>query len=300
MKPMNASCLDSAEDAREPNYKTLGRRACHHLVSGGRDFFDHRPPAGAMAWRALGFVPPARMDKIVAALSLAGAVCGSSHHPRAGQAGRGLSGRNRPGQAGPGGSDRRRDSQTGAGGAAVQPQPRQAAVDSRIRLGLRKIPAGHGPVGVDGGMADGAPLEPDRAALDPRNACAIQSLVGPADDTMTQPPFRIGTAEWNVPSLYLDQVPPGGSHLERYARSLNAVEINSSFYRPHRRTTYRRWARSVPDDFRFAVKVPKAITHEASLADCHALLDRFVDEVTGLGDKLGVLLVQLPPKSALS
>jgi uncharacterized protein YecE (DUF72 family) len=117
---------------------------------------------------------------------------------------------------------------------------------------------------------------------------------------MTQPQFRIGTAGWSVPSLYLDQVPPGGSHLERYARCLNAVEINSSFYRPHRRTTYQRWAQYVPDHFRFAVKVPKAITHEAGLADCHALLDRFADEVTGLGDKLGVLLVQLPPKSALS
>jgi uncharacterized protein YecE (DUF72 family) len=111
-------------------------------------------------------------------------------------------------------------------------------------------------------------------------------------------PFRIGTAGWNVPSLYLGQVPLGGSHLERYARRLNAVEINSSFYRPHRRATYQRWAQSVPDDFRFSVKVPKAITHEAGLADCGALLDRFVDEVTGLGEKLGVLLVQLPPKSA--
>jgi uncharacterized protein YecE (DUF72 family) len=99
--------------------------------------------------------------------------------------------------------------------------------------------------------------------------------------------------------LYLDQVPPGGSHLERYARYLDAAEINSSFYRSHRRTTYQRWAQCVPDDFRFAVKVPKAITHEAGLADCGALLDRFVDEVTGLDDKLAVLLVQLPPKSAL-
>ena len=81
---------------------------------------------------------------------------------------------------------------------------------------------------------------------------------------------------------------------------MNATEINSSFYRPHRRTTYHRWAQSVPDGFRFAVKVPKAITHEAGLADCEVLLDRFVDEATGLGDKLGVLLVQLPPKSALS
>jgi uncharacterized protein YecE (DUF72 family) len=117
---------------------------------------------------------------------------------------------------------------------------------------------------------------------------------------MTQPPLRIGTTGWSVPSLYLDLVPPGGSHLERYARCLNAVEINSSFYRPHRRTTYQRWAQCVPDDFRFAVKVPKAITHEAGLADCGALLDRFVEETTGLGDKLGVLLVQLPPKSTLS
>lgn len=117
---------------------------------------------------------------------------------------------------------------------------------------------------------------------------------------MTQPRFRIGTAGWSVPSLYLDQMPPGGTHLERYARRLNAVEINSSFYRPHRHTTYQRWAQSVPDDFRFSVKVPKAITHEAGLADCGALLDRFVDEVTGLGDKLAVLLLQLPPTSALS
>jgi uncharacterized protein YecE (DUF72 family) len=117
---------------------------------------------------------------------------------------------------------------------------------------------------------------------------------------MTRPPLRIGAAGWNVPSSYLDQVPPGGGHLERYARHLNAVEINSSFHRPHRRTTYQRWAQSVPDDFRFSVKVPKAITHESGLADCRASLDRFVEEVTGLGDKLAVLLVQLPPKSVLS
>jgi uncharacterized protein YecE (DUF72 family) len=148
-------------------------------------------------------------------------------------------------------------------------------------------------------MADGAALEPHRPILDPQHACAIEGLIRPADDTMTQP-FRIGTAGWNVPSLHLDQVPPGGSHLERYSRRLNAVEINSSFYRPHQRTTYQRWAQSVPEDFRFSVKLPKAITHEASLADYGALLDRFVDEVTGLGDKLAVLLVQLPPTSALS
>jgi uncharacterized protein YecE (DUF72 family) len=113
---------------------------------------------------------------------------------------------------------------------------------------------------------------------------------------MSESHLWIGTAGWNVPSRYAADIPPGDSHLERYARRLNAVEINSSFYRPHQRKTYERWAQSTPDGFRFSVKVPKAITHEARLVDCGALLDRFVTEVTGLGGKLGVLLAQLPPK----
>jgi uncharacterized protein YecE (DUF72 family) len=112
--------------------------------------------------------------------------------------------------------------------------------------------------------------------------------------------MRIGTAGWSVPSRYVERVPPGGSQLGRYARHLNTVEINSSFYRPHRRTTYQRWAQSVPEDFRFSVKLPKTITHQSGLADCGTSLDRFVEEVTGLGDKLAVLLVQLPPKSGVS
>jgi uncharacterized protein YecE (DUF72 family) len=112
----------------------------------------------------------------------------------------------------------------------------------------------------------------------------------------TKPPLRIGTAGWSVPARYVAEVPPGGSHLERYARRLNAVEINSSFYRPHQRKTYERWAQATPSGFRFSVKMPKSMTHEQRLADCGALLDRFVLEVGGLGDKLGVLLVQLPPK----
>jgi uncharacterized protein YecE (DUF72 family) len=115
---------------------------------------------------------------------------------------------------------------------------------------------------------------------------------------MTPAPLRIGTAGWSVPSRYAAEVPPGGSHLERYAWRLNAVEINSSFYRPHQHKTYLRWAQATPPDFRFAVKLPKAITHEARLVDCEARLDRFVAEVAGLGDKLGVLLVQLPPSLA--
>jgi uncharacterized protein YecE (DUF72 family) len=89
--------------------------------------------------------------------------------------------------------------------------------------------------------------------------------------------------------------PGDGSHLERYATRFNAVEINSSFYRPHRRATYARWAASVPAGFRFAVKLPKAITHERRLADCDDLLARFAGEIAGLEDKRGPVLVQMPP-----
>src|SRR3954465_6896167 len=110
---------------------------------------------------------------------------------------------------------------------------------------------------------------------------------------------RVGTAGWSIPTAAADRFPAEGSSLERYAAVFDAVEINSSFHRPHRRATYERWAQSVPADFRFSVKLPRTITHDAALAGCEALLNRFADEVSGLGDKLGALLVQLPPTSAL-
>lgn len=106
---------------------------------------------------------------------------------------------------------------------------------------------------------------------------------------------RVGTAGWSIPTAVAGRFPGEGSHLERYAAIFNAVEINSSFYRPHRRATYDRWAASVPGAFRFAVKLPKAITHERRLIDCGALLAAFAEGVTGLGDKRGPTLVQLPP-----
>jgi uncharacterized protein YecE (DUF72 family) len=90
-------------------------------------------------------------------------------------------------------------------------------------------------------------------------------------------------------------LPGGRSHLERYAGRFRAVEINSSFYRPHRPATYARWAASVPEDFRFAVKVPKEVSHERRLVDTAEVLDRFLEEAGALADKLGPVLVQLPP-----
>lgn len=66
--------------------------------------------------------------------------------------------------------------------------------------------------------------------------------------------------------------------MQRYAARLNAVEINSSFYRAHRSQTHARWAASVPEHFRFSVKLPKAITHEHRLQGCAGLLEPFLDE----------------------
>ena len=83
--------------------------------------------------------------------------------------------------------------------------------------------------------------------------------------------------------------------MERYASRLDAVEINTSFYRPHQAKTYQRWAASVPADFRFSVKVPKAITHDHALLGTRELVERFLGECLALGNKLGGLLVQLPP-----
>jgi len=110
--------------------------------------------------------------------------------------------------------------------------------------------------------------------------------------------MRVGTAGWSVASRYQALFAPSGSHLERYAQRLNAVEINSSFYRHHRASTYRRWAESVPADFRFAVKVPRTLTHGGALTPLPDVLEQFATEVEGLDTKLGVLLVQLPPKLA--
>jgi uncharacterized protein YecE (DUF72 family) len=107
--------------------------------------------------------------------------------------------------------------------------------------------------------------------------------------------LMIGTAGWSIAAPHAEGFPRDGSQLERYAGRLNAVEINSSFYRPHRHETYQRWADSVPAAFRFSVKLPKLITHERRLVDCAGPLDAFLAQAAGLGRKLGVVLVQLPP-----
>ena len=85
----------------------------------------------------------------------------------------------------------------------------------------------------------------------------------------------------------------------RYAQRFSGVEINSTFYRSHRASTYARWRDSVPEEFRFAVKIPKAISHEKRLKDVDREVSAFLLETAELGERRGPLLLQLPPKFVL-
>lgn len=105
----------------------------------------------------------------------------------------------------------------------------------------------------------------------------------------------VATAGWAIPRAVAPSFPAEGTGLERYAALLGAVEINTTFYRRHKPETFARWRASVPPGFRFAVKLPRSITHEARLARSRPLLEAFFDDVRPLGRTLGPVLVQLPP-----
>jgi uncharacterized protein YecE (DUF72 family) len=110
--------------------------------------------------------------------------------------------------------------------------------------------------------------------------------------------IRAGTSgysykEWKG-SFYPAKIAPADM-LAYYAERLSAVEINNTFYRMPRREVVESWAKSVPETFRFAVKVNQRITHRKRLAGVEEELDYLLEQLAPLGDRLGLLLVQLPP-----
>lgn len=119
---------------------------------------------------------------------------------------------------------------------------------------------------------------------------------------LTSPRKRIivATASWSIPPEARDLFPLAGTHLERYSQKLNGVEINSSFYRHHQAKTYARWRSCTPETFRFSVKLAKLFTHEQKLCCAGAELGAALTDILFLGEKLSVLLVQLPPSLALN
>ena len=84
-------------------------------------------------------------------------------------------------------------------------------------------------------------------------------------------------------------------YLNQYARIFNSVEMDTTFYAVPRIDVVLNWASAVPDNFRFAVKTPQTITHEMGLENSNQFMDEFIKTVKHLGDKLGVILIQLPP-----
>ena len=108
-------------------------------------------------------------------------------------------------------------------------------------------------------------------------------------------PVRVGCAGWNIPQHVAANFAFSGSHLQRYSQGFNCCEINSSFYRPHKKETWERWANSVPAEFRFSVKAPRTITHEVRLNCSSELLSAFLEQINYLGERLGPVLIQLPP-----
>ena len=92
--------------------------------------------------------------------------------------------------------------------------------------------------------------------------------------------IRVGCAGWNIPRQSIAHFELEGSHLERYSRTFSCCEINSSFYRAHKYETWERWSASVPQDFRFSVKLPRTITHKGGFSRRER--HRHRDRITGV------------------
>ena len=111
--------------------------------------------------------------------------------------------------------------------------------------------------------------------------------------------IHIGTSGWSYGHWQGPFYPPG-LHVEEwlpfYAQKLDSVEINNSFYRLPSTSVLKHWRDSVPDDFIFAVKASRFITHMKKLKDPRRSLAKFMRHVRVLGEKLGPILFQLPPR----
>lgn len=105
---------------------------------------------------------------------------------------------------------------------------------------------------------------------------------------------RIGTAGWAIPKALADRFPKEGSGLERYSKLLDITEINQTFYRLPKSSTFQKWADSTPKDFCFSVKLHRSFTHFRKLRSTEGL-EEFCKVVGHLGKKWYALLVQLPP-----
>ncbi|TDE11285.1 DUF72 domain-containing protein [Dyadobacter psychrotolerans] len=110
--------------------------------------------------------------------------------------------------------------------------------------------------------------------------------------------FYSGTSGLELPVPNKEFYPPefrNSSRLTYYGSLFNSIEINSSFYKIPMPVTVRKWAESVPKDFRFTFKLFKGITHNKGLVFSEEDVMQFMDTIAQAGDRKGCLLIQFPP-----
>jgi len=108
----------------------------------------------------------------------------------------------------------------------------------------------------------------------------------------------LGTQGWSYPSWVGPFYPAGtqpAGYLEHYVTHFNTVELDTTFYAVPRASTVAGWRERTPAGFRFAAKFPQKITHEKGLTDCREDARYFVEAMSALDQKLGPLLLQMPP-----
>ncbi len=110
--------------------------------------------------------------------------------------------------------------------------------------------------------------------------------------------WRIGTSGWNYPHwkgiFYPDNI-PRAKWLEYYSERFDTVELNATFYRLPKEQTFKNWNKRTPEGFLYSVKISKFITHTKRLKDCADALLKFYSAIEHLKEKLGPILIQLPP-----
>lgn len=120
----------------------------------------------------------------------------------------------------------------------------------------------------------------------------------PGEISPPEPGVYLGTSGWSYAdwegTLYPEGL-PAASRLAEYARHYATVEIDSTFYGTPRRSTVEKWREIVPRGFLFAAKFPQEVTHERNLVDARSEAEGFVRTMQALEDRLGPLLLQLPP-----
>jgi uncharacterized protein YecE (DUF72 family) len=129
----------------------------------------------------------------------------------------------------------------------------------------------------------------------------LQTRLFEEDAGEVSPPeegLYLGTSGWSYAdwegTIYPPGIPPA-RRLAEYVKHFATVEIDSTFYGTPKASVVERWRKVAPDGFLFAAKFPQEITHERRLADCKAEARTFVRTMQGLDDRLGPLLLQLPP-----